>query len=57
MGTPVTIAVLANDGDVDGGPLAGGAITPASNGAVVFLIVADTVTLQATMPDEKKPKK
>lgn len=29
----------------------------ASNGAVVFLIVADTVTLQATMPDEKKPKK
>lgn len=29
----------------------------ASNGTVVFLIVADTVTLQAAVPDENKAKK
>ncbi|HEY7205146.1 MAG TPA: hypothetical protein VIA61_12655 [Methylomirabilota bacterium] len=29
----------------------------ASNGTVVFLIVGDTVTLQAAVPDEKKDKK
>jgi hypothetical protein len=29
----------------------------ASNGTVVFLIVADTVTLQAAGPDEKKDRK
>ncbi|HEX7216647.1 MAG TPA: hypothetical protein VF578_20710 [Methylomirabilota bacterium] len=29
----------------------------ASNGTVVFLIVGDTVTLQAAVPDDKKDKK
>ena len=29
----------------------------ASNGTVVFLIVGDAVTLQASVPDEKKDKK
>jgi hypothetical protein len=29
----------------------------ASNGTVVFLIVGDTVTLQAAVPDERKDKK
>jgi len=29
----------------------------ASNGSVVFLIVGDTVTLQAAGPDDKKDKK
>ena len=29
----------------------------APNGTVVFLIVADTVTLQAAVPDEKKDQK